>query len=94
MPGMSGEEAIAVLRAEEARHAAGRRTPVLMLTAHAMADAEESALQAGADAYMSKPFELPKLIALADALAQRACQHPAERAGAGVVTRRSASIQP
>jgi PAS domain S-box-containing protein len=94
MPGMSGEEAVAVLRAEEADHAPARRTPVLMLTAHAMADAEKSAIQAGADAYMSKPFELPQLIALADELAQHAALRPEDRAGSGVVTRRSASIQP
>ena len=72
MPGISGEEAIARLRAEEAQSTPERHTPVLMLTAHAMSGAEAAAMCAGADAYMAKPFELPKLIALADQLARSA----------------------
>jgi len=71
MPGMSGEEAIAKLRAEEAERCPDRHTPILMLTAHAKAETGCRAARAGADAFMTKPFELPKLIALADSLAQR-----------------------
>jgi CheY-like chemotaxis protein len=71
MPGMNGEETIRLLREHEAAHPSMRRTPVLMLTAHAMVGAEEEALAAGADAYMAKPMELPKLIRLADQLAKR-----------------------
>jgi PAS domain S-box-containing protein len=72
MPGMSGEEAIAKMRAEEIARAQSR-TPILMLTAHAMADTEDQAVKAGADAFMTKPFEVPRLLELADTLARRAC---------------------
>lgn len=73
MPGMSGEEAIARMRAEEAERKLDQRTPILMLTANAMAENEDLATKAGADAFMTKPFELPKLLAVADTLARRAC---------------------
>lgn len=67
MPGLNGEQAIVRLRASE-RDSGRARTPVLMLTAHAMAGAEAAALKAGADAYLAKPLDLERLIALADEL--------------------------
>ena len=69
MPDMNGEEAIRRLRAEEANGQAAR-TPVIMLTAHALAGAEDSALAAGADMYLSKPVDLERLIAAAGDLAK------------------------
>lgn len=69
MPGMNGEAAIRRLREEET--AAGLpKTPVLMLTAHALSGAEADALAAGADAYMAKPIDLPRLISMAEELAR------------------------
>lgn len=68
MPGLDGEAAVQRLRLEEAARQPPSRTPVIMLTAHAGAGAERSALEAGADAYMSKPLELAALVALADQL--------------------------
>lgn len=65
MPGMNGEEAIREMRRHEASEANHARTPVLMLTAHALYGAEARALAAGADAYMTKPVDLPRLIELA-----------------------------
>lgn len=72
MPDMNGEEAIRRLRREEADHKERRRTPVLMLTAHALSGAEDAALDAGADAYLPKPVDLERLIAVASDLAARA----------------------
>jgi PAS domain S-box-containing protein len=73
MPGLSGEDAVARLRAEEAD--TGRaRTPILMLTAHALAGAAESAKAIGVDAYMVKPFKIDALITLADTLTGRSAQ--------------------
>jgi PAS domain S-box-containing protein len=54
MPGMDGLTALARLRQREAD--TGRRTPVLMVTAHAMTGDRERFLAAGADGYVSKPI--------------------------------------
>ena len=54
MPGMDGITALTELRRRES--ASGRRTPVLMVTAHAMTGDRERFLAAGADGYVSKPI--------------------------------------
>jgi PAS domain S-box-containing protein len=60
MPQVDGLEALAQLRAAEV--GTGQRTPVLMVTAHAMTGDRERFLAAGADGYVSKPIS-PKLLA-------------------------------
>lgn len=42
--------------------------PIIALTAHAMADDRQRALEAGCDDYDSKPIELPRLLAKIEAL--------------------------
>jgi len=54
MPVMDGLSALRLLREHEA--GSGRRTPVLMVTAHAMTGDRERFLAAGADGYVSKPM--------------------------------------
>ncbi len=54
MPVMDGVTALRALRAKEARQ--GHRTPVLMVTAHAMTGDKERFIAAGADGYVSKPM--------------------------------------
>jgi CheY-like chemotaxis protein len=54
MPVMDGLTALRQLREKEA--GTGRRTPVLMVTAHAMTGDKERFLAAGADGYVSKPM--------------------------------------
>ena len=52
LPGMSGTEVLRELRADPEL----RSTPVVALTAHAMAGDRESFLAQGFDAYVSKPI--------------------------------------
>ncbi|GLZ55578.1 response regulator transcription factor [Actinomycetospora sp. NBRC 106378] len=66
MPGVDGLAVCRVLRAE------GDRTPVLMLTARQETADRVAGLDAGADDYLPKPFELDELLARLRALLRRA----------------------
>jgi CheY-like chemotaxis protein len=67
MPEMNGFEAVAAIRALE--HAQGRpHTPIVAVTAHAMVGDRERCLEAGMDAYLSKPLRRQLLLDLVDEL--------------------------
>lgn len=66
MPGVDGLGVSRVLRAE------GDRTPILMLTARVETPDRVAGLDAGADDYLPKPFELDELLARLRALLRRA----------------------
>jgi two-component system, OmpR family, response regulator MprA len=66
MPGVDGLAVCRVLRAD------GDRTPVLMLTARVETADRVAGLDAGADDYMPKPFDLDELLARLRALLRRA----------------------
>jgi len=59
MPVMDGLTALRALREREAE--SGVRTPVLMVTAHAMTGDKERFIAAGADGYVSKPMSQASL---------------------------------
>jgi two-component system OmpR family response regulator len=61
----------------DALRAAGRRTPVLLLTARDAVDDRVRGLNAGADDYLTKPFALEELVARLRALIRRAAAEPA-----------------
>ena len=63
MPGVDGLGVCRVLRAD------GDRTPVLMLTARVETPDRVAGLDAGADDYLPKPFELDELLARNEGLA-------------------------
>ena len=68
LPEMDGWEVARQLRT----HAPSARTPIIALTAHAMAGDREKALEAGCDDYDTKPVELPRLLGKIDALIPKA----------------------
>ena len=74
LPDMSGLDMIRELRAR------GHRTPILVLSTRHSADDKICGLNAGADDYMTKPFERDELIARVRALLRR-CRpnEPGER---------------
>jgi two-component system cell cycle response regulator DivK len=64
LPVMNGWDATRQLKAAaETRH-----IPVIALSAHAMAGARETALEAGCDDFDTKPVELPRLMGKIQAL--------------------------
>ena len=65
LPGRSGMEVLERLRAR------GFERPVLVLTAQDAIDAKVSALRAGADDYVTKPFAFEELLARVEALSRR-----------------------
>jgi two-component system response regulator MprA len=66
MPGVDGLEVCRRLRAS------GDKTPVLMLTARIEVEDRVAGLDAGADDYVTKPFDLDELLARLRALLRRA----------------------
>ena len=59
LPVMDGWEATRTMKADLVL----RHIPVIALTAHAMAEDRDKALDAGCDDYDTKPIDLPRLIA-------------------------------
>lgn len=75
LPGMDG---VAVCRTARDR---GVKTPILMLTARAEVGEKILGLDAGADDYLSKPFDLGELLARVRALGRRAIGAPTLKLG-------------
>jgi CheY-like chemotaxis protein len=66
MPVMDGYQATTLIRQQEFR--SGRRTPIIALTAHAMASDRKKCLDAGMDEYVTKPFDPHQLDKLIESL--------------------------
>ena len=64
LPVMDGWEATRQVKADPTTQA----IPVIALTAHAMTEDREQALEAGCDDFDTKPIELPRLIGKIDAM--------------------------
>ena len=88
MPGVDGLGVCQVLRAD------GDRTPVLMLTARVETADRVAGLDAGADDYLPKPFELDELLARLRALLRRASPLPGEQPGERVLRLRELRVDP
>src|SRR5207244_10661349 len=66
LPGRDGFSVVTEMRAR------GVFTPVLLLTARDELEARVQGLEGGADDYLTKPFDLPELLARVHALIRRA----------------------
>jgi len=77
MPGVDGLTVCRVLRSEQ------DRTPILMLTARTQTSERVEGLDAGADDYLPKPFDLTELLARLRALLRRT--RPADSSADGDV---------
>ncbi|MFW2332768.1 response regulator transcription factor [Ilumatobacter sp.] len=80
MPIIDGVTACRVLRAE------GNQVPILMLTARTDSSDRVAGLDAGADDYVPKPFDLDELFARLRALVRRSSRGNPDVAAADVVT--------
>ena len=67
LPVVDGWEAARRLKADDAL----KHIPIIALTAHAMANDREKAIEAGCDDYDTKPIELPRLLAKIEMLLPR-----------------------
>jgi two-component system response regulator MprA len=88
MPGVDGLGVCQVLRAD------GDHTPVLMLTARVETADRVAGLDAGADDYLPKPFELDELLARLRALLRRASPGIGEESGPRVLALRELQVDP
>lgn len=79
LPRRTGWDVLAELRR------AGRRTPVLILTARDAVEDRVRGLDRGADDYLVKPFAIEELVARLRALVRRAADQPAPEVTAGDV---------
>ena len=79
LPGMSGIEIIQQLRDQ------GSTLPVLILTARSRWQEKVEGLEAGADDYLVKPFQMEELLARVKALLRRATGTPSTELKCGVI---------
>lgn len=86
LPDLDG---VTVLRDWRAR---GLRTPVLLLSARGTTGEKVTALRAGADDYLVKPFELAELLARLEALHRRGGAHPTSSLGSVLLDARRRAL--
>ena len=80
LPGMSGIEIIKKLREQ------GHTLPILILTARSRWQEKVEGLEAGADDYLVKPFQIEELLARLKALLRRATGSPTTELTCGCIT--------
>jgi two-component system, sensor histidine kinase and response regulator len=68
MPEMDGLEATIAIRERERVSASGQHIPIIAMTANAMVGDKEQGLEAGMDAYLSRPLEVAALFAAIESL--------------------------
>jgi len=89
---MNGLEATAEIRRRESK--TGKHVPIVAMTAHALAGDRDRCLQAGMDAYISKPLRPEELLAVIEDVMARNTADEAENAPAATPERRASSPEP
>lgn len=79
MPMMDGYQATAAIRDRERQ--TDRHIPIIALTAHSTASDRNACLEAGMDAYLSKPINVAELIRVTEASAQNSVPRSVEKQG-------------
>lgn len=87
LPGMSGIEIIQKLRQQ------GHTLPVLILTARSRWQEKVEGLEAGADDYLVKPFQMEELLARLKALLRRATGSASTELSCGCITLKTDTLQ-
>lgn len=80
MPKMDGITALQTLRRE------GNTTPIILLTAKSELDDRVNGLDAGADDYLTKPFQMAELLARLRSLTRRAGMYTPKQVHVGALT--------
>ena len=70
MPGMNGLEATRIIRDYE-KQQGNPRTPIIGITAHALAGDRERCISAGMDNYIAKPFNPSEMKGILDGIAKK-----------------------
>ena len=81
--GLPGRDGLSVLKEWRSK---GMDTPVLVLTARGQLHEKIEGLNAGADDYLTKPFQVAELVARVQALVRRGTPAPSSRSVACVST--------
>ncbi|HVQ74672.1 MAG TPA: response regulator, partial [Candidatus Binatia bacterium] len=76
MPEMDGLEATIAIRARERASARDTHIPIIAMTANAMVGDKEQGLEAGMDAYLSKPLQVAALFAAIESLVPTGTELP------------------
>ena len=81
MPVLDGLSATRAIRALEAHAGQAQRVPIIAMTAHAMAGDDTQCIEAGMDAYLSKPYTLAQLQQVLDQVVAAPSEQAAPTSG-------------
>ncbi|MDE3135234.1 MAG: response regulator [Acidobacteriota bacterium] len=90
MPGLNGLEATRLIRQMES--SGTRHLPIVAMTAHAMRGDRERCLEAGMDAYVSKPIQASDLFRTIESLVRRGEPLPPRAASESALTGEAAAL--